>query len=346
MKTNQGLLNHPFWATAEPSQRRLVRISEALPSELNPFADDDVVIKIAGVPGEAQHSKWIIAREGILQGIRDGLIGSETRVVEATSGNTGEGMAKICNAIDVPFVAVMSIDVPHDKLDAIRVIGRRTGLHILSDTDETTVQYARRLGAQEGWHNPCQYEGEWNWRAHYKYLAPQLWTQQVNISLLFVPSGTMGTSVGLQAYVHNKRLDTKVVPVLCAGGEEVPGARTLSSVKNDVRLPWEKTFREEELEFGMRHESFLLSFLTWKYVVPHLGPTSGLAFAGALRFLQRHKNAGTLEQFRNRQSRKIEVVVFGPDDCRPYMPLYFGELKKWEFSVKVAPSNLLSVLGG
>lgn len=343
MKANQ-LLEHPFWEASDPTLIRLVRVSREFPPELNPFTGDGVIIKAAGVPGEAQHSKWVIAREGILDGIKKGKIISGTRVIEATSGNTGDGMAKACNTIGVRFVAAMSVDVPHEKIDAIRVVGRQTGVHLLSDTDETTVQYARRLGAQNGWHNPCQYDGDWNWKAHYKYLAPQLFEQQPKVSLLFVPGGTMGTSIGLASYAHDKELGTTVVPVLCAEGEEVPGARTLTSVKKDVRQPWEKFFREEDLQFGTRHASFLFSFLTWPYVIPHLGPSFGLGLAGAMRFLQKHKNAGTLEQFRDQEDGKIHVVVFGPDDCRPYMPLYFGELKKWELSAKTPPADLLSVL--
>ncbi|MFM2330598.1 MAG: hypothetical protein RLZZ26_105 [Candidatus Parcubacteria bacterium] len=342
---NQELLRHPFWATMDPTKRRLVRLSAPLPAEMNPFAENDVTIRVAGVPGEAQHSKWVIAREAILQGIRLGYIDQDIAVIEATSGNTGDAMAQICNALDIRFTAVMSSDVPHDKIDAIRAIGRRTRVDVRSDADETTVQYARRLGAHEGWYNPSQYDGDWNWRAHLEHLAPQLWAQQPHISLLFVPSGTMGTSIGLCTYVREKVLDTTIVPVLCAEEEEVPGARTLSSVQKDVRQPWRSFFQEKDLQFGMRHESFFLSFLSWKYVMPHLGPSSGLAFAGALRFLGKHRDAGTLEQFKDRETGKIEVVVFGPDDCRPYRPLYFGELKKREISAMTPPADLLSVLG-
>ena len=342
MKANQKLLRHPFWKASDPSQMRLVRVSEEFPPELNPFVSDGVVIKAAGVPGEIPHSKSYMAREGIKDGIERGLIGLHTTVVEATSGNTGQGMASVCGALGVRFLAVMSGDVPHDKLNLIRVLGRRTGLHLVFDADETSVECARRLGTQADWYNPDQYSGAWNPRAHYTYLAPQLWGQ-TKISILAVPAGTMGTCLGLAMYAREKKLDTVIVPVLCAEGEEVPGARTLRSVQKDIRQPWKKFFRQKDLQFGTRHAAFYLSHLTWSHVTQQLGPSFGLALAGGLSFVQKHKSAGTLEQFRDKDG-KIYMVVFGPDDCRPYTALYFGELKKQELSSKISPSDLLRLL--
>lgn len=338
-----SLIDHPFWEASEPSDIRLVRLSRILPPELNPFHNEGVTIQIAGVPGEAKHSKWIVARSGIYDGVLSGRITPDTTVIEATSGNTGEGLATVCNLLGVPFLAVMSSDVPQEKVDAIRIIGRRTGVHLMTDADETTVEYARRKGREDGYYNPDQYANAWNPDAHYTYLAPQVWKQQPKISILFPPGGTMGTYIGLARYARDRGTGTTVIPVVCAEGEEVPGARTLSSIKKDVRQKWQEYCSEEDFVFGSRHLSFFLSFLTWSYLVPHLGPSSGLALAGAYQFLKTHRDAGTLEQFRQ-DDKKIRVVVFGPDDNRPYHGLYFGELKKGELSSKIAPSDLLARL--
>jgi len=343
IKENQELLLHPFWAASDPSRARLVRVSEDFPAELNPFIGDGVVIRAAGVPGDVPHSKWYMAREGIRDGIEKGLITPYTTVVEATSGNTGHGMAVVCNALGLRFVPLMSGDVPQDKINVVRTLGRHVQPRLQFDPDETTVEYAKRLGIEADWYNPNQYAGDWNPRAHQVYLAPQLWAQ-TKISILAVPVGTMGTCLGLARYARENKTGTTVVPVLCAEEEEVPGARTLSSVEKDVRQPWKDFFRQEDLQFGTRHASFYLSFLTWTHVTQLLGPSFGLGLAGALSFLRRHKSEGTLEQFRDSESGVISVIVFGPDDFRSYTALYLGELKRKELSAKVPPSDLLSLL--
>lgn len=341
MKANQQLLHHPLWAATDPSKMRLIRIFE-LPDDVNQFAADGVVLKVAAAAGEAPYHKWSMGRDGILTGIREGLIVPGTTVVEATSGNTGHKMGIECNRLGLNFVAIIASDVPGTKIDALRALGG--GVSVRNpDPGETTVECARRLGAQEGWYNPDQYGGEWNPRSHYEHLAPQLFGQ-TRVSIFALPGGTMGTSLGVGRYVRDKGLKTKVVPVMCAEGQEIPAARTLKRIKKDIRLPWEEFFTETDIQFGTRYASFLLSYLTWRLIPVQLGPSFGLALVGALKFLRAHKNAMTLDQFRDSRDDKIHVVVLGPDDYRAYIDLYLAlRLYDGEFARGV-PNDLLSLV--
>lgn len=317
-----SLLHHPFWEVSDPQKMRLVRMFE-VPSEVNPFAKDGVVIRIAAAAGETPYHKWPMAREGILDGVSQGLIKPGMTIVEATSGNTGHAMAVVANSLDLDFVAVVSGDVPSAKLDSMRALGR--GISIRTpEKGETTVACARRLGAQEGYYNPDQYKGLWNPQAHQKYLMPQLF-RQTPVSIFATPGGTMGTCLGADQYARVRGHRVRVVPVMCTDGQEVPAARTLARVKKDIRLPWEEIFNEKtDIQFATRYASFMLSFLSWRFIPVQLGPSFGLAFVGALKFLREQKAAGTLEQFR-KVDGKIYTIVFGPDDYRPYVALYLAE---------------------
>lgn len=320
---------------------RLVRVFE-VPSAANAFARDNVVLKIAAGVGEAPNHKAPMAREGILDGIWKGLIQPDTIVVEGTSGNTGAGMADVCNKLGLRFKAIVSNDVPSSKLDIIRALGDDIGFGS-SEKGETTVDCARRLGLQPGWYNPDQYAGDWNPSTHYRYLAPQLFGQ-TRVSVFVTPGGTMGTCLGIDRYARNHNLQTKVIPVMCAEGQEVPAARTLARVKRDIRLPWQEHFPESEIEFATRYASFLLSYLSWRLIPAQLGPSFGLAFVGALKFLRKHRDAGTLDQFRHPDDGKIYVVVFGADDYRPYIALYLA-LRLYEGAfARGVPKNLLEII--
>jgi len=341
MEANKKLLEHPFWEVSNPSQMRLVRVFE-LPSYANPFFGEGVVLKVAAGVGEVPNHKAPMAREGILDGIRKGLIQPDTIVVEGTSGNTGAGMADTCNKLGLRFKAIVSNDVPSSKLDVIRALGDDIGFGS-PEKGETTVDCARRLGAQPGWYNPDQYAGDWNPMAHYKYMAPQLF-EQTKVSVFVTPGGTMGTSIGIDRYARNHKLSTKVVPVMCAEGQEVPAARTLARVKRDILFQWEECFPENEIEFATRYASFLLSYLSWRLIPAQLGPSFGLAFVGALKFLRKHRNAGTLDQFRHPDDGQIHVVVFGADDYRPYIALYLAlHLYEGKFARGV-PKDMLEVI--
>ena len=337
------LVSHPIWEATNPHNMRLVRLSEPFPKALNPFAKDGVIIRAAGVPGESPHSKWYMAREGILDGVQSGAIVQGTQVFEGTSGNTGHGEAFFCNALGIHFTPIMGGDVPSTKIDAIRVIGPYVHPETHSDPVESPTARARRLGAEKGCYCPDQYsERDWNRRAHYTYMAPQLFGQMRRSGgnkgkLLFAAGGTMGTNNALHDYAVDGGWDTIVVPVLCdekpgKKPEEVPGARTMTKVVRDVRNDWRRRFPLELIQFGSRHESFLLSYLSWRYVPQMLGPSFGLGLEGAFRFIAKHKRASTLDQFRNEDDGSIPIVVFGADDYRPYIALYFGELSADELA--------------
>ncbi len=333
-----GLINHPFWHVSDPELMRLVRVF-TLPSSANPFAEDGVVIKVAAAPGETLYHKAPMAREGILDGIQKGLITPGTTIVEATSGNTGHAMAAICNILGLDFVAVIAGDVPESKITVMRALGGGVSVRT-PEKGKTTVDYARHLGAQEGWYNPDQYGGEWNPQSHYEYLAPQLF-KQTPASIFVAPGGTMGTCIGIARYALEYGQFTKVIPVLCSEGQEIPAARSLARVKRDIRLPWQEYFQESDIQFGSRYASLLLSFLSWRMRLPvQLGPSFGLAFVGALKFLREQKAAGTLDAFRKHDG-KVYTVVFGPDDYRPYTNLYLAErLYERDFSKE----NLLELI--
>jgi len=334
------LLNNKMWDVTTPSKLRLVRIFE-FPNEINPFAKDGVIIKIAAAPGEAPYHKYPMARAGILDGIKKGYIKKDTIIVEATSGNTGHAMATICNMLGLKMVVVISRDIPGSKIDIIRALGNVSVR--IPEHGETTAECARRLGAQGGWYNPDQYSGEWNPRSHYENLAPQIFNQ-TPVSIFVAPGGTMGTCISIAQYARDNGFSTKVVPVMSAEGQEIPATRTLSRVKKDVRLPWQEYFDEEkDIEFGTRLASFLLSYLSWRVIPVQLGPSFGLGFVGALKFLRKHKEAGTLDQFRGSDGM-IHTVIFGPDDYRPYNALYLAMRLYDNDYAKSVPDDLLSLI--
>ena len=319
------IATHPFLEAINPRHSRLVHVSLPFPDWLNPFSKDGVVMRAAAIPGEVPHSKFIVARELIVGGIREGLITSQTVIVEATSGNTGQGIGQICKAIGLRANLIVPAGTAGGKLSALRVIGSGVEITLHTDPDETPVERARREGAQEGHFNPDQYANPLNPLAHKTYLAPQLFEAAGEISLLAVASGTMGTSMGLKQYATEKGLSTRVLPVVLEEEQEVPGVKPLSKILTDVRQPWRGLFSiEDGIERGTRRSSFLLCYYSWRWVPQMLGPSFGLAFQGALRRLQKAKQAGTLDELRTTRG-DVQVVILGADTYLPYLDILMGD---------------------
>jgi len=323
-----NLAQHRFFKATDPELSRVVRISAPFPEWLNPFWRDDVIIRAASISGEIEHSKVYVAREILLGPIREGLVTQDTVIKEATSGNTGHGLAKICKALGMRCQLIMPAGTARGKVNAISVMGGGIEVVLHSDPSETVVERARREGAQDGCFNPDQY-GTWrNPWAHKAYLAPKLFQSAGPISLLSVASGTMGTSMGLKQYVDEHGLSTRVLPVILEEHNEVPGARPLSKIEKDVRLPWKGLFSLADIERGTRHASFLLAHYSWRFLPETLGPSFGLAYQGALRRIQKEKLSDRLGLMRI--GGRVEVMVLGADTYLPYLDLFLGEIQSDE----------------
>jgi len=333
------LLSHPALTRLHPNSRKLVRIASPLTDALNPFANDGVKITPAILYSSTFNSKVPVAYELIAEAIRSGKITKETKVVAASSGNTGLGIAQINKCIGIESLIVMQNDTPQPKVGIISSLGHPINTALVSSG---TVQYAREKGAEPGWYNVDQYTNKANLEAQFKYFAPQLWIEhRGRIDLIVAPGGTLGTAGGLKKYVEENGFGAKIVLALCADGQEVPGARDEARIRRDVKIA-----SVDDFEYRMtatRYQSFLASYAMFAEIDwTQGGPTSGLALSVALRFLQKHKDAGSLDRFRGRDG-DINVVFLCPDDYRLYADLYRSTLNEQRdfFLSSVPVSRLL-----
>src|ERR1700733_1947622 len=162
-----NLAKHPIFEMTDPSRNRLVRFSEPFPSWLNPFSKDGVVIRAIGLVHNIKHH---VGRELVLDGLLKSLITRETVVLGATSGGTGKSIALHCNALSIKSRFIMSSDTVADKVNAISVLGRNVEVVLHSDPHESTVQRARREGAEKDCYDTDQYANPKNPWAHKRYL--------------------------------------------------------------------------------------------------------------------------------------------------------------------------------
>jgi cysteine synthase len=298
-----------------------------LSEKANPFTEDNVVITPALLYADTFNSKAPVAYQLVYDGIANGDITPETTVVVASSGNTGLGVAQLCKTLGLKCLVIMQTDTPALKQGAIGMLGDPVEISLINSG---TVARARELGLQAGYYDTDQYARSGNLEAQNRYLAPQLWgSRRENIDVLVASGGTLGTIGGLQKYARDWQRTTKFIVALCDDGEEVPGARDEARITRDVKGISVNDF--DGKLYGSRYESFLASAV----LVPEIpwmpgGPTSGLAFLSTLRYINRHKKAGTLDSLRGIDG-KVQVVFICPDDYRLYADLYRSVLHAEDF---------------
>ena len=157
-------------------------------------------------PGASKKDR--IARQMIDEALADGRLKPGQTVIELTSGNTGTGLAIVCAARGLRFVAVMSRGNTEERRRMIEGLGSRVELvpqapgsppGQVSGADLELVRLrAQELTRELGAFRCDQFRDEANVRAHEQGTAEELWSDlggRINTFCDFVGSG--GTFVGV-----------------------------------------------------------------------------------------------------------------------------------------------------
>jgi cysteine synthase len=146
---------------------------------------------------------------------RRGLLKPGGTVVEGTAGNTGIGLAHICNAKGYKCLIVIPETQSQEKIDALRVLGAevKTVPAVPYKDPNNYVKLSGRL-AQEidnaVWAN--QFDNLANRLAHYHTTGPEIWDQtDGKVDAWVSATGTGGTYAGVALYLKEKNPNVKVV---------------------------------------------------------------------------------------------------------------------------------------
>ena len=261
---------------------------------------------------------------------REGVLKPGGTVVEATSGNTGVGLAIACALKDYQSVFVMPDKMSDDKVRLLRAYGARvviTPTAVAPEDPRSYYSVADRIVAETP--NAVlanQYHNPYNPEAHYRTTAPEIWEQtRGKVTDIVVGMGTGGTITGIARYMKDHGHDVRMIGVDPIGsllhdawkqggstegleaftykvegiGEDfVPSTLELNLVDDVVQVDdaeafhWTKRLVRDEGIFG--------------------GGSSGAALAGALKMA------------RNFDPERLVVVIF-PDGGSRYLTKVFND---------------------
>jgi cysteine synthase A len=155
------------------------------------------------------------ARAIVLDAECRGVLKSGGTVVEGTAGNTGIGLAHVCNARGYRCVIVMPDNQSPEKYALIEALGaevRRVKTVPYSDPNHYQ-KVAGRLADELPnaiWAN--QFDNTANRRAHVETTGPEIWEQTGGkIDAFVAASGTGGTLAGVSEYLKSRRAGVRTV---------------------------------------------------------------------------------------------------------------------------------------
>src|SRR5688500_16727963 len=144
---------------------------------------------------------------------RDGSLKPGQTVVEATSGNTGIGLAMVCAQKGYPLVVTMAETFSVERRKLMRFLGAKVVLTPAAAGGTGMVRKAVELAEQHGWFLTRQFENEANADMHSRTTAKEILADFKGERLDFFVTGfgTGGTLKGVGRVLRKERPETKIV---------------------------------------------------------------------------------------------------------------------------------------
>ena len=254
-----------------------------------------------------------IAKSMVEKAIEDGIIPEGATLIEATSGNTGIGLASVAAMKGYKAIFTMPETMSIERSKLLKAYGAEI---VLTDGKlgmKGAIAKAIELSKQiPNSFIPSQFENTANPLAHYKGTGPEIFKDTDGEVDIFVAGvGTGGTLSGTGKYLKEKKKDVRVVaiepatsPVLSKGQSGPHGIMGIGAgfvpdtLDTGIYDEVITITNDEAYEYGRliaRKEGLLV------------GISSGAALCGAVKLAQRPENEGKM------------IVVLLPDTGERYL---------------------------
>jgi len=186
----------------------LVRLNKLGPDHVNIYLKLEYFNPMASV-------KDRMAQAIIEQAEKTGALQPGQTVIEATSGNTGIGLAMVCAQKGYPLVVTMAESASVERRKLLRFLGARVVLTPAADKGTGMLHKADELAKEHGYFQPGQFENEVNAEVHSRTTAREILDDfdGENIDYWLSGFGTGGTLKGVAATLKQERPKVKIVAV-------------------------------------------------------------------------------------------------------------------------------------
>ncbi|UCG13403.1 MAG: cysteine synthase [Deltaproteobacteria bacterium] len=200
-----------------------------LVNRLNPNPKVRVYAKLeAQNPGGSVKDR--IARHMIEEAERRGELTPEKTIVEATSGNTGIGLAIVAAVKGYRITLAMPETASQERQKILKALGAELlltpGALATDGAIEKVYELVRRFPDQ--FYMPDQFNNEDNWKAHYRGTAREIWEQtEGEVTHVITTLGTTGTAIGVTRGLKEYKADVSVIAVEPYMGHKIQGLKNM-----------------------------------------------------------------------------------------------------------------------
>jgi cysteine synthase len=200
----------------------VIRINRLAPAGVNLFVKIEAFNPLGSV-------KDRLALGVIEAAERSGELKPGQTVIEATSGNTGIGLAMVCAQKGYPLVVTMAESFSVERRKLMRFLGAKVVLTPAAERGTGMVAKAVELAKTHGWFLTRQFDNEANADMHSRTTAPEIIAdfKGERLDYWVTGYGTGGTLKGVSRVLAKERPETKIIvcepedaPLLSSGAPQ------------------------------------------------------------------------------------------------------------------------------
>ncbi len=308
----------------------VIRVNRLAPAGVNLYVKSEAFNPLGSV-------KDRLAIAVIEAGEKSGALKPGQTVIEATSGNTGIGLAMVCAAKGYPLVVTMAESFSVERRRLMRFLGAKVVVTPAADRAVGMVKKMEELAAKNGWFMTRQFENEANPDYHSRTTAREILDAFAGETLDYWVTGygTGGTLKGVARVLRKESPKTKIIvcepadaPLIGSGTQQERKADGTPSAPHPSFKPhpmqgWTPDFIPKLTEdaVGMKVVDQLMHIagpeaircskdLAAKEGI-FVGITSGATFAGALKIAaEAPKGANILAMLPDTGERYLSTPLF------------------------------------
>jgi cysteinyl-tRNA synthetase len=271
-----------------------------------------------------------IALTMIEAGEKSGELTPDKIVLEATSGNTGIGLAMVCAAKGYRCQLIMSESASLERRKIMQAYGAEILLTPAHRSTDGAIEKAYAMAREhpDRYFLTDQFNNEANWQAHSTGTAPEIWQQtEGQVTHIVASLGTSGTVMGLCAWFSEHQPHVKIIAVEPYLGHKIQG---LKNMKESYRPGIFDKSKPSEIVNIVDEDAFHMARLLARKEGLLVGMSSGAAIFAAINLAQKLEDGF--------------IVTLLPDSGERYLstPLFTRKIQTGEKKSQLRFFNTLS----
>ena len=278
-------------------------------NRMNPNPSVELYAKLEGF-NPTGSIKDRIALKMIEQAESEGALVKGKIIIEATSGNTGIGLAMIGVLKGYRVQIVMSSAVSEERQKMIKAFGGEVILTAAELGTDGAIMKTKELvrSNPDRYFYPNQFSNVYNKLAHYTTTAEEIWEQTEGRITHFVSSlGTSGTIMGVGMSLKEKNPEIKIIEAQPVRGHYIQGLKNMEeAIVPEIYDPSqisEHVMIESEDAFAMARRIVLEEGI-------FVGMSSGAAMLAALRVIEKIDSGVVIVIFPDRGEKYLSTDLF------------------------------------